>query len=171
MTKNLNLNMSLQISDLKTDREWSSATSVKKQQFYNLLPWFSKGYVDIHGISIENIQENLNQEFIFSTCEQLLFFVLFAIKNPTTYDVNGLIFNISQSASEQNFKKGILILKRAIELADQLPAQSFEDQEQLLDLINQHKKLKLDVTEITVQRPKNKADQKSVYSGKKKTHS
>lgn len=160
--------MSLQISDLKTDRNWSAATSVKKHQFYNLLPWFSKGYVDIYGISIENIQENLNQEFIFTTYEELLFFVLFVIKNPTTYDVNGLIFGISQSASEQNFKKGLLILKRAVELAGQLPVQSFENQEQLVNFVNQHKKLKLDVTEITVQRPKDKVNQKTLYSGKKK---
>lgn len=160
--------MSLQISSLNTDREWSAATSVKSHQFYRLLPWFSRAYFDIYGVSLENMQQNLNQEFAFSTYDELLFFVLFVIKNPTTYDVNGLIFGISQSASEQNFKKALLILKRALELATQLPMQSFENQDQLINFINQHKKLKLDVTEIEVQRPKNKANQKALYSGKKK---
>jgi len=124
--------MSLQIADLKTDREWSAATSFKKQEFYDLLTWFSKGYLAIYTISIEKIQENLKQEFSFSTYQELLFFVLFTLKNPTTYDVNGIIFGISQSASEQNFKKGLLILKKAIELAQQLPTQSFSDEQALV---------------------------------------
>jgi len=160
--------MSLQIADLKTDREWSAATSFKKQEFYDLLTWFSKGYLAIYTISIEKIQENLKQEFSFSTYQELLFFVLFTLKNPTTYDVNGIIFGISQSASEQNFKKGLLILKKAIELAQQLPTQSFSDEQALVAFVNQHKKLKIDVTEIAVQRPKDKVKQKSLYSGKKK---
>lgn len=160
--------MSLHLSQLKNDREWSATTSVKKSHFDSLLPWFSKSYEQIHGLNIQEAQANLNQSFVFATYGDLLFFVLFVLKNPTTYDVNGLIFGISQTAAETNFKKGIVILKNALFLTGQLPLREFENEAALIAFINEHKHLKIDVTEISIQRPKNKELQKSHYSGKKR---
>ena len=41
----------------------------------------------------------------------------------------------------------------------------------MIEFINKHKVAKVDCTEISVQRPKDKEKQKGDYSGKKKTYS
>lgn len=159
--------MSLNLSQLSTDRSWRAATTLSAAEFYRLLPWFTQAYESSQGIDIVSAQTNLKKEFAFPDCAELLFFVLFTLKNPSTYDVNGLIFGISQSAAVNNFSRGLRILHKALELSGQLPAQEFEDEESLKAYLSRHKVLKIDVTELSIQRPKNPQEQKRHYSGKK----
>ncbi|NJO00921.1 MAG: transposase family protein [Bacteroidia bacterium] len=92
------------------------------------------------------------------------------MKNPTTFDVSGLVFGFSQTAAETNFKRGIKLLTKAFELCHQLPAQTFSTEQEMLAFLDQQRRLKIDVTEIGVQRPKNNEAQKAHYRGKKKTY-
>lgn len=159
--------MALSLSSLKTERQWRSATTLNALEFEALLTYFERAYEQENGVSLAVAQQNLCQEFVFSTYADLLFYVLFSLKNPTTFDVNGLIFGISQSAAEANFKKGVAILEVALGLSKNLPRQAFKDMEDFKKYLKDHKILKIDVTEIAVQRPRNKEKQKARYSGKK----
>jgi hypothetical protein len=159
--------MSLSILSLKTERQWRSSTTLSSKQFAVLVKWFSVAYEQEHGVSLETAQINLSKEFIFSTYPDFLFFVLFSLKNPTTFDVNGLIFGISQSAAESNFKRGLAVLELALSITNNLPRQNFKDIADFKNYLKEHKILKIDVTEITVQRPRNKEKQVERYSGKK----
>ena len=84
--------MSLSIAQLKTDRSWRSSTGLSQIKFNQLLIPFTKAYNAVYQVDIDTHQENLDKEFAFSTCQDLLFYVLFCLKNPTVYDVRGLIF-------------------------------------------------------------------------------
>ena len=159
--------MALNISSLKTERHWRSSTTLNSKEFAILLKWFTLAYEQEHGVSLETAQINLSKEFIFPTYSDFLFFVLFNLKNPTTFDVNGLIFDMSQSAAENNYKRGLSLLEIALSLRNNLPRQSFKDISDFKSYLKEHKSLKLDVTEITVQRPRDKEKQKARYSGKK----
>lgn len=161
--------MALSVKNLKTEREWRASTGMSKIKFDALLPYFESAYTEILGVGIKEAQENLQQEFSLPNHEEFLFFILFTLKNPTTFDVNGLVFGISQSGAVANFKRGIRILKRAFEICRQLPENEFITEEEAITFLNKQKRLKIDVTEIAVQRPKNAASQKEHYSGKKKT--
>ena len=139
-------------------------------KFEVLVGWFSVAYEQEHGVSLENAQIDLSKDFVFSTYRAFLFFVLFSLKNPTTFDVNGLIFDISQSAAETIFKRGLALLEIALSMRTDLPRQNFKDISDFKNYLKEHKILKIDVTEITVQRPRNKEKQKVRYSGKKTTY-
>lgn len=160
--------MALSVENLKKSREWSASIGMTKTKFEALLPYFESAYIELNGIGIKEAQENLKQIFVLPTYKDFLFFVLFTLKNPTTFDVNGLIFDFSQTAAETNFKKGCTILKKAFELCHQLPKNQFDTEEELISFLSNQKRLKIDVTEINVQRPKNNESQKKLYSGKKK---
>lgn len=162
--------MALSIENLKKSREWNASIGMTKTKFEALLPYFESAYIELNGIGIKEAQENLKQTFVLPKYKDFLFFILFTLKNPTTFDVNGLIFNFSQTAAETNFKKGCKILKKAFELCHQLPENQFDTEEELITFLSKHKRLKVDVTEINVQRPKKSESQKNLYSGKKKTH-
>jgi hypothetical protein len=68
----------------------------------------------------------MNQQFVFPTYEDLLFFTLFALKNPLTEEVLGTVFCISDTAARNNFAKGLKILQNAFMRNHLLPMRSFE---------------------------------------------
>ena len=78
-------------------------------------------------------------------------FTLFSLKNPTTFDVNGLIFGISQTAAEYNFRKGLELLRSALSLCGQLPRQKFKGLADFESYAREHDCLKIDATEVAVQ--------------------
>jgi len=160
--------MSLSVKKLKKSREWSASTGISESKFRALLPYFELAYIELNEIGIEESQKNLKQKFVLPTYDEFLFFTLFTLKNPTTFDVNGLVFGFSQTAAETNFKRGTQVLTRAFELCHQLPKNEFRTNEEITNFLNNQKRLKIDVTEISVQRPKNNESQKEHYSGKKK---
>jgi hypothetical protein len=162
--------MALSVENLKKSREWSAAIGMTKAKFELLLPYFESAYLKLNTVGIKEAQENLKQDFVLPTYKDFLFFILFVLKNPTTFDVNGLIFGFSQTAAQTNFRIGCKILRVAFELCHQLPKNEFETETELISFLSKQKRLKIDVTEINVQRPKNNESQKEHYSGKKKTY-
>jgi hypothetical protein len=157
--------MSLSLAQLKTDRDWRSATGVSQAKFTELLALFVKTYRSVYEVDISEHQVNLKKEFVFDTYEDLLFYVLFCLKNPTIYDVRGLIFGLSASTADYNFEKGLALLEKALNA--HMPARQFESLTAFLDWVQQHPVLTIDVTEVRIQRPKDQQRQKDTYSGKK----
>ena len=156
----------MQLNQLKSDRAWRAALGVSEAKFRQLAVLFEQAYLAEYEVDIATKQERLKKEFAFSTTEDLLFYVLFCQKNPTIHDVRALIFNLPTATADYNFEKGMAILDKA--LAAFRPAQHFTDLAEFLAYFRHHPHLTIDVTEIYVQRPKNKAKQKEMYSGKKK---
>jgi hypothetical protein len=157
--------MSLSVNQLKTDRSWRSSTGLSQIKFNQLLVLFNQAYHAVYEVDINNHQANLDKSFVFSTCQDLLFYVLFCLKNPTVHDVRGLIFDIPTATADYNFDKGLTILEKALET--HLPARSFEDLLAFLEYVKNHPILTIDVTEVHIQRPKDKIRQRKTYSGKK----
>ncbi len=77
---------------------------------------------------------------------------MFCLKNPTVYDVRGLIFGLSPSTADYNFEKGLTLLEKTLQA--QMPARKFGSLTAFLDWVQQHPVLTMDVTEVRIQRPK-----------------
>jgi hypothetical protein len=75
--------MSLSLAQLKTDRDWRSSTGVSQAKFTELLALFVKAYQAVYEVAICEHQVDLKKEFVFETYQDLLFYGLFCLKNPT----------------------------------------------------------------------------------------
>lgn len=139
---------------------------MSEAKFRQLAVLFDQAYQAEYEVDIQTQQQNLKRAFAFPKTEDLLFYVLFCQKNPTVHDVRALIFNLPTGTADDNFEKGVRVLTRA--LAAFRPAQHFADLAEFLDYFRHQAHLTLDVTEIYVQRPQGKKQQKEIYSGKKK---
>ena len=162
--------MGLSFSKIKTDKELRASTSLSMEKFNKLSILYSSTYSKIYGVSIEESQINLAKDFVFGNSIELLFFVLFGLKNPTILTVLGLIFEIPQSTASYNFTKGLKILHQCLGDNGYMPARDFKDEEEFLAYFQSESKLILDVTEFRVERPCEDKKQKEVYSGKKKSY-
>ena len=158
----------MQLNQLKSDRAWRAALGICEAKFRQLAVLFEQAYQTEYEVDIITKQQRLKKEFAFSKTEELLFYVLFCQKNPTIHDVRALIFNLPTATADYNFEKGMALLDNAL-LAFQ-PAQHFADLTEFLAYFRHHAHLTIDVTEIAVQRPQDKARQKETYSGKKTAH-
>ncbi len=96
--------MSLSYKDIRTDRQWRSATGLSEQKFTFLAAQLGKVYQELRSKSAEKMR-NVKQQFIFTTYEEMLFFVLFILKNTLTWDNAGLIFGISGGDAHLNLTR------------------------------------------------------------------
>lgn len=123
-----------------------------------------------YGRSIEERLADCPGESTFKTYHDQLFFTLWSLKSGLGYDMMGYLIGIEPSNVKRNQALGVKILSEALQSIDCMPKRSFEKVEEFQEYFDEHKKLILDGTEQRVQRPKNKENQKSMYSGKKKSH-
>ena len=158
----------MHLSQLTTDRVWRATIGMSEAKFRALAPLFDKAYEAEYEVDIATKQQNLKREFAFSKTEDLLFYVLFCQKNPLVHDVRALVFNLPTATADYNFEKGATILAKALEPVQ--PAQKLANLAEFTACFRGHSHLTIDVTEVYVQRPTNRARQKEIYSGKKKTH-
>ena len=98
--------MGLSLQSLSTERQWRSSTGLSQSEFKCLSQWFGTAYESTQAVGTAEAEAHL-KKFVFGTYAELLFFTLFSLKNPTTFDANGLIFGISQTAAGYNFRKGL----------------------------------------------------------------
>ncbi len=66
--------MSLSYKDIRTDRQWRSATGLSEQKFTFLAAQLGKVYQERYGVSLQEKMRNVKQQFIFTTYEEMLFF-------------------------------------------------------------------------------------------------
>jgi len=158
----------MHLSQLKSDRIWRSTIGMSEAKFWAIAPLFEQAYLTHYEVDIATKQKNLKQQFVFQKTEYLLFYVLFCQKNPLVHDVRALIFGMSTATADYNFEKGVIILQKALAVFQS--ASSFTTVAEFIAYFRHHPHLTIDVTEVYVQRPKNKARQKEIYSGKKKTY-
>lgn len=160
--------MTLDITNLTTERQWRSATGFSKDKFDTLLIYFQESYENIYGKTIEQRTSESPNSPTITTYENLLFFTLFSLKSGLTYDLLGFVSGIDGSNAKRNQTLGIEVLKNALEKLMVLPKRNFETPQEFKEYFEQHKTLILDATEQRVQRPQDNDVQKTFYSGKKK---
>uniref|UniRef100_UPI0004772BB7 hypothetical protein n=2 Tax=Spirosoma spitsbergense TaxID=431554 RepID=UPI0004772BB7 len=68
------------------DRQWKATTGLTSQQFHLLAYHFGESYEFIHGLSINELADNIEVELKLATYPDCLFFILFQLKNGLSYD-------------------------------------------------------------------------------------
>ncbi len=63
---------------VKSKRQWKSVVGVSSLQFHKLSKEFSVSFEQIYQMNIQELSLNLKTEFLLSTYEDCLFFVLFS---------------------------------------------------------------------------------------------
>lgn len=159
--------MKLQISDLKTERQWRAATGYDQARFEKLLVLFTASYIQLHGKSVAARQAELAVTPSLTSEAELLLFTLFSLKAGLTYDLLGLVCGMDAANAKRNQELGLRVLKQALATAACLPKREFKDAAEFAEYLQNEETLIFDGAEQRTQRPGDGAAQKDNYSGKK----
>jgi hypothetical protein len=85
--------------NVHTDRQMRATTGLSLEAFGKLTDLFAQSYLDCHEISLKKKLENLSGKTVLTSYEEMLFFVLFQLKNGLTYDVLGCIYAMDASTA------------------------------------------------------------------------
>jgi len=154
-------------TELRSERQWKSATGLSQAKFEYLSNLFKQEYKNLFGRSKEeNLAESPKPSQI-ETEEDLLFLLLFSLKTGMTEDVLGLIFGIERSTFSKNRAIALRVLSSALLKINVMPMREFASIEEFEKHLEAHPEIIIDGTEHRVQRPENQEVQKECYSGKK----
>ena len=159
--------MKLSTNELKTERQWRSATGLDKKRFYLLLPLFERAYLEIYSQSLQERQSECPETPHLNTYEDLLLFTLFSLKSGLTYDLLGLVTGMDGSTAKRNQELGLAVLQHTLVMTGHAPKREFKSPEEFQDYFERHKTVIIDATEQRTKRPGEQQYQKQMYSGKK----
>jgi hypothetical protein len=159
--------MKLQISDLKTTRQWRAATGLDKARFAQLLVLFTAGYLELFGQSVAARQTGLAVTPSLPSEEELLYFTLFSLKSGLTHDLLGVVCGMDGANAHRNQALGIKVLQHTLTAAGCLPKREFKDAEEFAEYLKNDPELIFDGLAQRTQRPGNNEEQKENYTGKK----
>ncbi|MFN7118739.1 MAG: hypothetical protein ACK4TA_18210, partial [Saprospiraceae bacterium] len=78
--------MSLHYKAIKEDRQWRATIGLSQVKFEQLVDLFKRSYEQLNGVSLEQGAYNLKKTLILKSYEEVVFYVLFQLKNGLTYD-------------------------------------------------------------------------------------
>ncbi|HMU03217.1 MAG TPA: hypothetical protein PJ990_06320 [Saprospiraceae bacterium] len=159
--------MKTSYKEIKTDRQWKSATGVSKKQFEILSDLFKAEYHLLFGKTKEENNLESPQQVQIESETDLLFILLFSLKTGMTEDVLGLVFGMERSTFSKNRAIALKVLVCTLQRIGMLPRREFKDIEAFEEYMKTHPELLIDGTENQIQRPHNQTVQKDYYSGKK----
>ena len=159
--------MKLSTTDLKTERQWRSATGLDKRRFQLLLPFFEKAYQEKFGQSLHERQSECPDQPHLTSYEDLLLFTLFSLKSGLTYDLLGLVTGMDGSTAKRSQDLGLSVLQHTLLMTGHAPKREFKSPEEFQDYFERHKTVIIDATEQRTKRPGEQQYQKDMYSGKK----
>ena len=162
--------MKLQLSDLKTERQWRAATGLDEQRFQQLLRLFKASYRKKYGYSVGARQAGIEVTPSLPSEEELLYFTLFSLKSGLTYDLLGLVCGMDGSNAKRNQELGLTVLQETLLAAGCAPKREFKDAAEFGAYLKKEKTLLLDGSEQRIQRPGDDEEQKACYSGKKMSY-
>jgi hypothetical protein len=160
--------MKITSSDLKTERQWRSATGFDKERFYKLLEGFEKHYLTAYGQPLAERLVKNKRGYCLHNEEELLLFTLMSLKSGLTYDLLGLMCGMDASNAQRNQEIGLRLLQQMLKLTGDLPKRHFLDLEEFEAYFSDTDTLIMDATEQRIVRPSDQTEQKDYYSGKKK---
>jgi hypothetical protein len=160
--------MKITATDLTQDRQWRAMIGLSENQFYSLLPAFTKAYFNTYHASLSERKVEVNIKYCLQNEEELLLFTLMSLKLGLTYDALGVACGMSASNAVRNQKIGLDILAIALDKLGVMPKRKLLTANDFKALFGEYKDLFMDATEQRIQRPQDKEFQKETYSGKKK---
>lgn len=158
----------LNYKNIKNERQWSALIGLPCEKFHFLCGLFKSAYESHHAVSIEQAALNLKMSFLLPSYEDCLFFVLYHLKNGSSYDVLGFHIGTDASNALRMFDKYQKILEIALFQSGHMPRRNFSTLKEFEDLLKSEKEIILDVTEMSIERNHDYQAQKQDYSGKKK---
>ena len=166
--------MKMTYAELRTkSRILCSLTGLKGQEFEALLPSFAAAWDAF-------VQETFQREgrkramgagrkAHLRNLEDKLLFILVYFRLYPIQEVQGFLFGMSQAQANEWIHRLTGVLNQALGYERQLPERDPANLERVLSACPSLEFL-IDGTERRINRPKDKADRKTYYSGKKKTH-
>ncbi len=158
------------------DRQFRASTGCSKKEFYKLLANFIVVYNETKHSEYEEDIDNRERKpgggshgKLFDL-ELKLYFILYFFKNYPTFDVLGIVFNMSGSKAWENVQKLYPILENTLRMLGVCPARDFYDIEEFKDFMQGEEDLFIDATVRPHFRHEDIETQKEYYDGKKKTH-
>ena len=118
--------MKISINDLKTDRQWRSATGYDKKRFDKLVPLMEKAYLSKYQKSLPERKADALKATAICSIEELLLFTLFSLKADLTYDLLGLVTGMDASNAKRNQDEGINLLQSALCENGSAPVRAFD---------------------------------------------
>lgn len=150
-----------------------SLTGFKREEFEILLEKFAQAWEDF---ITETFQRDGRKRAYgagrkphLKQLEDKLLFILVYFRLYPTQEVQGFLFGIGQAQANEWVHRLTGVLNRALGYEQQLPEREPAKLEAALKRCPSLEFM-MDGTERPINRPKNKADRKTYYSGKKKTH-
>ena len=159
--------MQLQISNLKTDRQWAAVTGFTATQFQKLLRLFMQSYFALHGKTVAERHADIEVTPSLASEEELLFFTLFSLKTGLTYDALGFVSGMDAANAKRNQQLGLAVLQHTLAAAQRLPRREFKDAAEFAAYLQNETTIIIDGLEQSRQRPSDDAVQRDFYSGKK----
>ncbi len=160
---------------LKNERLMLALTGLNSKEFTELLPTFTAIWKDKR-----REYYNLNaagdramgggRKGFLKTVEDKLFYILFYYKCYPTFDLAGFVFGCDRSKACLRQQELSKILESSLGKKLAMPKRQMRTIEEFFKAFPEAKEVFIDGTERPIQRPKDKAKQKSNYSGKKKRH-
>jgi len=161
--------MKINVSELRTDRQWRAVTGLDKNRFYKLLEEFEHSYAETHSRPLKDRLADTDIDYCIKNEEDLLLFTLFSIKSGLINDTLGFVTGMDGSNAHRNQKTGIEILAVTLRKLGHEPKRSFKNADEFTEYFSglNIDTLLIDATEQRIQRPSDNKVQKDYYSGKK----
>ena len=100
---------------ITSDRQFKDSTGYSKEAFLMLLSDFEKVYKKMNGTSYEShLEENVTEAVKLKTLGDILFFVLFQLKNGLIWGSLGAVFGMRESTAHRNFDKYSQLLEQTL---------------------------------------------------------
>ena len=154
-------------------RTFCSLTGLRVSEFEALLPSFGDAWTAFVRETFERASRKraigAGRKAHLKTLEDKLLFILMYFRLYPIQEVQGFLFGMSQAQANQWIHRLTGVLNRALGYEQQLP----EREPAKLESILRHcpsLEFMIDGTERRINRPKDKADRKTYYSGKRKAH-
>ena len=160
--------MPINYQEIRSERQWKASTGLSSEKFKELASIFGRFYEQVFGESLQTRQSNSTSVSKFTTYKDLLFFGLYSIRSGLTYDLLGLTFGIDAANAYKNQSIVLRVLETALTQSGLMPRRAFDSEEDFKEYLGKEQSILIDVTEQQRQRPGDKEEQKSDYSGKKK---
>lgn len=154
-------------------RTLRSLTGLNQEEFEALLVSFEQAWEDFVKSTFQ--QEGRKRAYgggrkaRLNELEDKLLFILVYFRLYPTQEVQGFLFDMSQAQSNEWVHRLSEILNRALGYEKQIPEREPAKLEAVLEAYP-NLEFMIDGTERPINRPKNKDERKTYYSGKKKAH-
>ena len=145
--------------NLRTDRQYKAATGLSKEKFDQLLIEFSKLYIP----KTPNPYTSHNNPHLQEKGEAL-FFTLHYLKSYPTLENMGLYFGMAHSKVHAYLTWLMPLLRECLAAHAPLQESLFKNPTAFEAAFAPFDEIILDVTQIPVERPKNKEKQKRLYT-------